>query len=185
MRILLLLTCLAVCVPVCFSQSDKTVKPDLTGTWEFKPPGNKGAKTQNNILEQVKITHHDPELILRYKIQSDGVTEERALTYYTDGRGETNTTGPKSNADSDSWQPDIESTTTWSEDKVVIRSVKQSFSGVAIFVIEIVDEWKLSSDGNTLIRTTTTTPKKDVGAITAAFVGDGKEHKTVFKLISK
>jgi hypothetical protein len=182
-KVILLLICLAICVPVCLSQSNETVKPDLSGTWEFEAPRNKQAKSQDSTWEQVKITHRDPELIIRLKIQTWDVTDERDLIYYTDGRGETNTARPMI-ANFDSWQPGTtDSQTIWSKDKVVTRSVEQSFSGAAIVVYEIVDEWKLSSDGKTLTQTTKKSPKKDVKG-NAAF-GNEFESRTVYKLISK
>src|SRR5689334_15727737 len=89
MKVLLLLICLAACVAAGFSQS-KIVKPDLTGTWEVDAARNKETKSQSSVPEQIKITHRDPELIIRRQIIIKGVPEQRDLTYYTDGRGETN-----------------------------------------------------------------------------------------------
>jgi outer membrane lipoprotein-sorting protein len=136
MKVLLLLICLATCVPVCLSQSNEAVKPDLTGTWQVEAPHQKGAKSQEGPPEQIKITHHDPELIIRRMVQNSDVSQERELTYYTDGRGETNTiAGLTTNTDFESWRPrETESKTIWSKDKVVTRSVEQSVSSAAIYV---------------------------------------------------
>jgi hypothetical protein len=182
MRVILLLICLSTCVPVCLSQSNETVKPDLTGTWELVPH-QKGEEL--SPPQQIKITHHDPKLIIRGTVQAKAEPEERELIYYTDGRGERNTTGELTiKLHFESWEPtETESKTIWSKDKIVTRSAEQSFSGAAIVVYEIVDEWKLSSDGKTLARTTTTKPKKDVSG-NAAY-GDGFEFKRVYKLIPR
>jgi hypothetical protein len=187
MKVLLLLICLATCVPVCLSQSNEPAKPDLSGTWEVEAPHQKKAKATDIPPEQIKITHRDPELIIRRTVQNDGVAEERELIFYTDGRGETNTrAGLTTNTGFESWQPrETESKTIWSKDKIVTRSVEQSISSAAIYVHETVDEWQLSSDGKTLTKTTRTTAKKDVQGNAASTAGDGIELKTVYKLISK
>src|SRR5580765_3696098 len=152
MKVILLLICLSTCVPICLSQSNETVKPDLSGTWELVPR-QKGEEL--SPPQQIKITHHDPELIIRGTVPAKAEPEERELIYYTDGRGERNTTGELTiKLHFESWEPtETESKTAWSKDKIVTRSAEQSFSGAAIVVYEIVDEWKLSSDGKTLART--------------------------------
>jgi len=187
MKAILLLICLVTAVPVCLCQSNETVKPDLSGTWEVEAPHQKKAKAPDSPPERIKINHHDPEFIIRRMVQTDGVPEERELTYYTDGRGETNTrAGLTTNTDFESWRPrETESKTIWSKDKIVTRSVEQSIASAAIFIHETVDEWKLSSDGKTLTKTTRTMAKKDVQGNAASTAGDGIELKTVYKLISK
>ena len=184
MKAILLPICLFSSVAVCPGQSNKTVNPDLTGTWEAQYPHNKGeTKSEYSPPEQIKITYHDPELIIHRKVGIEDAPAELDLTYYTDGRGEKNTEWPATER-FEAWKPaEVQSQTSWSNDKIVTRSVRQSFSGAAIFVVEIVDEWKLSSDGKTLTQTTRTTPKKDVQG-NAAY-GDGIEIKIVYKLISK
>ena len=182
-KLLLLILISAVSAGICFSQSNKTVITDLSGTWELSG----FAKSKNRSPEQIKITHHDPQLTIRRVVfgDNDGVHKEREFTYYTDGRGETNP-APWLGTDSsmESWRPSkIESKTIWDKDKVVTRSVEMSIGGAAVFQAEITDEWRLSSDGKTLTEIKRTVPNKDLKGNAAA--GDGSESKLVYKLISK
>jgi hypothetical protein len=185
-KVLFLLTCLVTLAATCFGQSN-IPKPDLSGTWEFDAARSNVAKSKNSLPEQLKITHHDPELIIRRKVNINGVPEERDLTYYTDGRSERNPTTDwlTTNPGSDSFKPsETASKTTWSKDKIVTRSISRSYLGTAIIEFEIIDELRLSSDGKTLTKTTKFVPSKDMRNI--AFVaGMGTDFKTVYKLISK
>jgi len=174
---------------ICFGQSSNTGKPDLSGTWEFDAARSNVAKSKNNSSpEQIKITHHDPELIIRRKVIINGLPEERNLTYYTDGRGETNPTTAwvTTNPGSDSYRPAATpSKTIWSKDKIVTRSVSRAYAGTAIMEFEIIDELRLSSDGKTLTKTTRTVPKRDVTGNAAFVVGSGADFKAVYKLINR
>lgn len=130
MKALLLPICLVVLAAICFGQSSNTGKPDLSGTWEFDAARSNVAKSKSSP-EQIKITHHDPELIIRRKVIINGVPEERNQTYYTDGRGERNPTTAwvTTNPGSDSSRPaGTQSKTTWSKDKIVTRSVGRLLS---------------------------------------------------------
>ena len=180
-KLLLLPTILAVVVSFGFGQSSKTIKPDLTGTWELqtRAPGSP---------EQIKITHHDPELTIRRLVYINGVREERDLTYYTDGRGERNPAIARylgsDGAYMESWRPaEITSNTTWSKAKVVTHSVDWSFGSAAVFEYEITDEWWLSKNGKTLTITRRAAPNKDLTGNAAMAFGD--DLKEVYKLISK
>ena len=187
MKVLLLLMCPVTLVAICLGQSSNTPKPDLSGTWEFDGARSNVAKSRKRSPEQIKITQHDPELIIRRKVNINGVPEERDLTYYTDGRGERNPTTDwlTTNPSSDSFKPaETASKTTWSKDKIVTRSISRSYAGTAIIEFEIIDELRLSADGKTLTRTTRLVPSKDMRNV--AFVaGMGTDLKTVYKLISK
>ena len=88
MRLILLPILLVACVAISFGQSNQTGKPDLSGNWELDPARSHLGKSDTSTPQQIKITHHDPELIIRRKIVIKGVPEERNLIYYTDGRGE-------------------------------------------------------------------------------------------------
>ena len=138
----------------------------------------------------MKITHHDPELTMRRTFTIQGVPQEVDLTYYTDGRGETNPstaairTTPESKP---SGTPQTTSKTTWDKNKIITQSVGR-FSAAVILECEIIDEWRLSSDGKTLTRHTTITPTKDLTAsLKDTFVSHNPidDFKTVYKLISK
>ena len=189
MRVILLLICLAAWVAVGFGQSNKTrTQPDLSGIWEFDAARSNVATSKKSSPERIKITHHDPELTIRRQVSVNGVKEERDLTYYTDGRGETNPTTAwvTTNPGSESWRPrETKSKTTWSKTKVVTRSLSQTFGSAAVFEFEIVDQWGLSSDGKTLTKTTKTVPNRNLTGNAAFVIGNGAEFKEVYKLISK
>lgn len=185
MKVILLPFCLIACAAICFGQSNKVAKPDLSGTWELDAARSR-IGTQTGRLEQIKITYQDPQLIIRRKVNINGVPEERDLIYYTDGRGETNpttswvTAEPGPNASRPSLTT---SKTTWSKDKIVTRSLSRSHAGAAIVEFEIIDEYRVSTDGKSLTKTTRTQPSK--GAPVAFVPSSGAEFKTVYKLISK
>ena len=186
MKALLLPICLVACLGLCIGQSQKTVKPDLSGTWEFDARGS-SFKSKNSSPEQITITHHDPELIIRRKVNINGVSQERDLTYYTDGRAERNQTTDwiTTSGGSDSFRlSETLSKTTWSKDKIVTRSITRSYAGgTEIIDFEIIDELRLSSDGKMLTKTTRFVPPKLVRA--NVWFGRTTELKTVYKLISK
>ena len=188
MKVTLLLICLVGYVAIGFGQSNKDSKPDLSGTWEFDAARSNIVKSNKSAPEQIKITHHDPELTIHRKVSIDGVQEERDLTYYTDGRGETNPTTAwvTTNPGSESWRPhETKSKTSWSKNKVVTRSLSQTLGSGAVFEFEIVDEWQLSSDGKTLTKTSKTIPTRSLTGDAALVIGNGAEFKEVYKLISK
>jgi len=187
-KVILLPICLIVCVAICFGQANKPARPDLSGTWEFDSGRSDVGKPKSSAPEQIKVTHHDPELIIKRTVVINGVEQERDLTYYTDGRGEKNQTTAwvTTNPGADSYRPtETTSKTTWDKDKIVTRSVSRSYAGTAIVEFEIIDELRLSSDGKTLTKITRTVPKKDVTANVAFITGNGADFKVVYKLISK
>ena len=180
MKVILLPICLLVCVAICVGQSNKP-KPDFSGTWVDTKKSKDGSR------EQLQITHHDPELIIRRQVNINGVPEERDMTYYTDGRGEKNQplvwvisapgSGPPSS---------VPSETTWSKDKIVIRFGNRVYAGErAVLAVELTVEYRLSKDGQTMTRTTKYAPIQIVSAGASLPVGSGTETWTVYKLISK
>ena len=191
MKVVLLPICLIACVAICFGQTNKNAPPDLSGTWEFDASRSHFESSKKGPPEQIKITYHDPQLIIRRKVNLNGVVQERDLIYYTDGRGETNPTttwmstepNPKPN---DAYRPALTtSKTTLSKDKIVTRSVSRSYAGAAIIDFEIIDEYSISSDGKTLTKATRTVPSKDIPANVAFVNRSGAEFKMFYKLISK
>src|SRR5438067_8792791 len=132
-----ILILLATCAANGLAQANKSKpKPDLSGTWEFdRKRSNVGKSNSSSPPEQITITHHDPELKIRKTVTVNGQKEERELTYYTDGRGETNPTTAwiTANPGSESGRPpETKSKTSWSGEKVVTRSVFQTRAGSAI-----------------------------------------------------
>ena len=189
-RTLFISICLAAAATTCLGQANKSKpKPDLSGTWEFdQKRSNVGKSNSSTPPEQIKITHHDPELKVERKVVVNGLPEVRALAYYTDGRGETNpttawlTTNPGSKSDRPS---ETKSKTMWSGDKVVTRAIFSPRAGSAVIHFEINVEWRVSSDGKTLTETTHTIARPDAFSNSVFVAGRGNEFKAVYKLISK
>ena len=142
---------------------NKPAKPkaDLTGTWllDAKKSHSVGLNSRPDL--PIKISHQDPELRITLTSASNGQLVERNFVYFTDGRGEENqattmlTTNP-GGPPRDLQKERIKSTTRWSGNKIVTRSLLQLQAGGRVVEFELVDEWTLSSDGKTLTQTTRT-----------------------------
>ena len=181
---------LAVAVSTGFARGNKSKpKPDLSGTWELdRKRSNVGKSNSASPPEQITITHHDPELTIRKTVTVNGRQEERELTYYTDGRGETNPTTAwiTANPGSVTDRPAAtNSKTSWSGDKVVTRSLFVPHTSTAIVEFEITVERRLSSDGKTLTETTHTNAKPDPMNNSVFVAGRGIDFKAVYNLVSK
>lgn len=189
-RLLTIFILLAAVVFTSLAQGNKSKpKPDFSGTWEFDSKrSNVGKSNSSGPPEQITITHHDPELKIRKTVTVNGRKEERELTYYTDGRGETNPTTAwlTANPGSDVGRPaETTSKTSWSGEKVVTRSVFLPRSSTAIIEFEITVERRISSDGKTLTETTHTKAKPDSMSNSVFVAGRGIDFKAVYNLISK
>lgn len=187
---LAILILLATCAANGLAQANKSKpKLDFSGTWEFdRKRSNVGKSNSSSSPEQITITHHDPELKIRKTVTVNGQKEERELTYYTDGRGETNPTTAwiTANPGSESERPpETKSKTSWSGDKIVTRSVFLPHTSVAIIEFEITVELRISSDGKTLTEMTHTTAKPDPMSNSVFVAGRGIDFKAVYNLVSK
>ena len=153
-------------------QETSKAKSDFSGTW-LLDPGKSNVGPSATPDRPLKIAHHDPELRITHLVESNGQVIGRDFVYYTDGRGETNrimmflstridlTPRPHDGTA-------IKSKTTWSSNKLITRSRSpvRSLIGGQLLEFEIIDEWKLSSDGKTLTQTSRTVSRKDMsGAI--------------------
>ncbi len=147
------------------AQGKKTTKakPDLSGTWLLDPrKSNVGPSAKPD--QPLKIAQHDPELRITHMVASNG---QKDFVYYTDGRGETNTTTMFLSTDTDmnprGHDKDVtKSKTKWSGDKLVTRFTLSSVIGGHPLEFEIIDEWKLSKDGQTLTQTSRTVFRQDM-----------------------
>lgn len=189
-RLLTIFILLAAVAFTSFAQANKLKpKPDFSGTWEFdRKRSNVGGSNSATPPEQLTITHHDPALKIRKTVTVNGQKEERELTYYTDGRGETNPTTAwiTANPGSESGRPpETKSKTSWSGDKIVTRSVFLPRSSTAIIEFEITVERRISSDGKTLTETTHTNAKPDAMSNSVFVAGRGIDFKAVYNLVSK
>ena len=142
-----------------FAQKQRS-KPDLSGAWLLNAKKSNAVGLTGRPDLPIKISHQDPELRITLTSESNGQVVERRLVYFTDGRGEENqaTTMLTTNPGVSPRDPrnETKSTTRWSGDKIVTRSLLQLQAGGRVIEFELVDEWKLSSDGKTLTQTTRT-----------------------------
>ena len=142
--------------PFCFGLPSKQaqqgiVKPDLNGMWvlnETQTQKNNGS--QANVATTLVISQTGQEIKITRKIHEKGKERVQQLTYYSDGRGETNPTSDGTNS--------LKSNTRWSGKKLVIRFLTRSNTVNRNAVVnERVDEWKLSDDGQKLTQTSSFT----------------------------
>lgn len=155
---------IAVCAFTVLANDDKkSAKPDqpnLTGTWLLdRKKSNVDASSRPNL--PIKITHQNPEVKITRSSDRSGHVVETETVYYTDGRGETNpasmmlSTAQEINSKKLDNEV-VRSKTRWSGKKLVTRSVLKNIVAGHILEFELVDEWKLSDDDQTLTLTSRT-----------------------------
>src|SRR6476620_8410728 len=134
------ITCLILCCSALAAAQDKP-KPNLAGSWIVDSA--KSEKTANFIEDSEKsitIEQHDPEIRITRKFESFSIP----TVYYTDGRGETFKSPANPIA--------VQSKTKWDGDKLVIHYVGGGLGATGVRNINLVEEWKLSKDGQTLTK---------------------------------
>jgi hypothetical protein len=149
---------LAAMVAQAQSSSKTKNKPDFSGSWmlDLKKSDQKAIPSRPDL--PIKISHHDPELSITQTSEVNGKTIERESIYYTDERGETNratttiTTNPGSVTPEELEKQVTKSRTRWSGDKLVTVSTLRLTAAGHVLEYELVDEWKLSKDGNVLTK---------------------------------
>jgi hypothetical protein len=159
---------ISLCFVIASAQGkQKTVKakPNFTGKWLLdRAKSNVGSSVSPE--QPIKIVHHDPELRITHMANRDGQIVAVKVVYYTDGRGETNpaTSFVSAGTDMDPQRHDkdvTKSKTTWSGNKLVTRSTLSNSTGGRLLEFEVIDEWKLSTDGKTLTQTSRTLFRPD------------------------
>lgn len=145
------LTCIA---PGGGRQQDKQ-RPDLSGTWIAESESKKERNIETPVATKVVIEHQDPEFKVVRIDEVGGQKRKRESIYFTDKRGETNSLPEVAGASEKSRTESLKSKTAWEGDKVVIRVdiLRRSNSG-RMTPMEIIYQWKLSQDGQTLTETT-------------------------------
>lgn len=114
--------------------------PDLSGAWvQEKSKSGKSKQAEVTLV----VSQREPEIRITRKIISDGRERVQELIYYSDQRGEVNPTFDGKNR--------IKTKTKWIGKALVVREElpPRSADGVAART-EVTEEWKLSSDGQTL-----------------------------------
>jgi hypothetical protein len=164
-----LLICSLGTTSVTTQAKQKTVKtkPDFTGTWLLDTAkSNVGPSATPD--QPLKITHRDPEFRITRMVASNGQVTGRDFVYYTDGRGETNSTIVFRSTFTDMYprrhvKDSTKSKTIWSGNKLITRSrlTGRILIGGQLLEFEIIDEWKLSTGGKTLTQTSRTLSRQD------------------------
>ncbi|HWP55369.1 MAG TPA: hypothetical protein VN476_14670 [Pyrinomonadaceae bacterium] len=186
-QLLASLTLSVACAAIIYGQGNKLhPKPDLSGTWALDR-SRSNLVNSSSAYDEIKISHHDPELKIVRTMHINGQPEQRELTYYTDGRGETNPTIIWLSADPDPKSPhpaETKSKTKWSGERIVTRTTLRLMAGTHVIEEDVVDEWKLSADGKTL--TQTTRHILPASTVTAVVVPANRpDDKRVYTLVSK
>ena len=134
----------------CAAQDGKgkppTPKPDFSGNWVLDHSKSSLGPLERmlaNAEVTLVITHKEPELKISRKASANGREQAQILTYYSDGRGETNPAviGPT----------ETKTKTRWDKARLV-SDASQSFNtprGDTIHV-DTSEKRELSADGNTL-----------------------------------
>ena len=133
-------------------------RPNLSGVWipkgekEIKPDAGPDGLT-NVIIEQ-----RDPELkfTLIHPNPDGKTTRKLEFTFYTDGRGETNSGTVYYFLTANGSLPErtVKSTTEWDGNALVTIHRMVTRQGPATINSDLTMRWELSGDGKTLTRTT-------------------------------
>jgi len=148
-RILLLPLCLLLAILSCDGQtaavSTKETRPDINGVWVFDAAKSNEFRGKDKRTDYVlTIVHKEPEIKMTARFKEGGRDITTENIYYTDGRRVSFR------------DPEVE--TRWRGRKLVMVSSFRAPVNKVIVPEGIVTtvEWILSTDGNTLTRTTTT-----------------------------
>ena len=133
------------------SQGSKAGKSraNINGVWVLDKSKSDATEYGFNFDLDIRLTieQREPEIRITRSYFQDGAENRQQLTYFTDGRGETNPTILVGEV--------IKSETKWNGDKLVSKNTGQAEIAPRIAVIyERADEWRLSKDGNTLVQIT-------------------------------
>jgi hypothetical protein len=146
-----LLFTLSVCQAQSNGKSTKKTSPNLTGIWllDYSRSSLDPAMRKKVVDYVLTVDHRGPEIRITRKYKEGGREYSEERVYYTDGRAELS-----SRAGNRSPEP----ITRWQGEKLVRKTrftpnVVQTSPPLEVVTIE---EWKLSPDGKTLTRTTTT-----------------------------
>jgi hypothetical protein len=145
--------------------SPAQTKPNFSGNWTLDLSrsnfGRLGSSQFKDAKMTLKISQHEPELKITRNASLNGQARNHNLTYFTDGRGETN--------------PNIitneqmTSKTRWEGAKLISRSASVvSFNGQSVNM-EAIEKRELSTDGKTLTITHTISSPRGVDVVKLVF----------------
>lgn len=129
------------------AQSELKQPTDFSGKWSLESTnGNKVVGGKTTLI----ISQTGPEIKVVKEFSQGGTTQQRELTYYADGRGETNP--------SDSGGQTFQSVSSWKKNTLVIKfSLPTTRANNNVVANERIDEWTVSKDGQTLTQTSSIT----------------------------
>lgn len=173
MRRAIAVFCLIVVATICVAQdknaSGQRPKPNLSGTWVLDLNKSSLGKRQKEGLTEylLVIAHRDTEIKMVRRIKKGGREVVDDLIYYTDGRpGFLPVSG------------NIETKTTWRKNKLYRRSTS-SINILSVLHQSVTeDEWRLSEDGATLVRTI---HRSYLGPLLTSDRNEPSDEKYVFK----
>ncbi len=155
-----------------FAQNDKSnqaaekPRPNFSGTWVRDNSKSNLGPFSGSPMARAELTlvivQHDPELKISRKLKLGERELAGELTYYTDGRGEIN---PSSFS-----RAEVKSKTKWDSDQIVAQSPHSRTTPAGGTInLDTTERWELSSEGKTLIQTTTITSPKGSRTIKQVF----------------
>lgn len=128
-------------------------KPNFSGTWvlDINESDLDGPKS-NLIYDSLTliISHQDPELKITRKIAKKKKERSQEIVYYTDGRGEKNSSFNKKET--------VQSKTHWEGDILVAKGIASTPTSGDVIMSDITDKWELSADGISLMQTSSSGP---------------------------
>ena len=127
-------------------------KPDLSGTWTLDMINSDFDGPKSNLVYDsltLVISHHDPELRIIRKIAKKKKQWSQEVIYYTDGRGEKNSSFNKNET--------VQSKTYWDGNTLVTKGTATMPIAGDVIISETSDKWELSADGRALIQISSST----------------------------
>lgn len=161
------------------AQSGSNQPPDFSGTWVLDSINGQKVEDYKLKHESLRLTliisQTGPLLEIVMESSRKGVPQRAVESYYTDGRGEENS----------STRVDIRhSKTTWKKN-VLVRKFSVPPSPNYNTVLISMDEWKLSKDRQTLTQTSRhVSAPRTVGVGSLAQVGS-RSQPTITRVVQK
>jgi hypothetical protein len=172
------------------AQSNKSQTTfDISGKW-LLDRNNSNAGDFGKRDTPIVIAYNEPELRITRTLERNAQQLERDFVYYTDGRGETNmalmllTTNQRTITTEELDKEMVKSKTKRERNKIVIRATRRNMMGTHVLEYEVVDEWKLSSDGKTLTQTSRMIFRPDLSSRSVFVPSNRPDYKRVYKRVS-
>lgn len=151
-----------VCGGQAVTQSSTSVSAvNLTGAWTLDMKASDfGGDKKELVYDSMTllIAQDGPVLKISRTIGQKKKARTQSLTYYTDGRGETNpaTFGTGQ----------IQSKTLWQANIVITKGTQSTQTFGDVLISDVTDKWELSDDGNTLIEySSSSSPRSKFGNV--------------------